>query len=203
MILKQLRHLRVNLALGERSLRRLNAFFQISLLLLIRVQDLQKLFINFWLALKTVLDFVDVIDCMIEFNGLRLAGWPTAVGSCHHARDRTGDRRYLCRTQWRVGVRRARDIRRRLQSGVDGLLMRLLLRGGGVDRFRVQTRRNRDGLRSGTTNLRVAHRGGLHQDCIRRHRNVDLVVRLHLDFVARRQEGIEADDQFRMAFEER
>ena len=41
-----------------------------SLVLLVGVQDLQELFVNIRLRLKPILDFVHIIDCMIELYRL-------------------------------------------------------------------------------------------------------------------------------------
>lgn len=37
---------------------------------LVRVQDLQKGFVDVWLALEAVLDLVDVVDGVVELHGL-------------------------------------------------------------------------------------------------------------------------------------
>ena len=46
------------------------AFFDGLLVFLIGVQNLQKLLVNLGLIRKSVFDLVDVIDSVIEFNGL-------------------------------------------------------------------------------------------------------------------------------------
>lgn len=37
---------------------------------LVRVKNLQKGFVDVWLALKTVFDLVDIVDGMVELHGL-------------------------------------------------------------------------------------------------------------------------------------
>ena len=46
------------------------AFFDGLLVFLIGVQNLQKLLVNLGLTRKSVFDLVDVIDSVVEFNGL-------------------------------------------------------------------------------------------------------------------------------------
>ena len=45
-------------------------FFKTPLFLLIGMQYLQELFVYLGLSLESVLDFVDIIDGVIEFDGL-------------------------------------------------------------------------------------------------------------------------------------
>ena len=73
MILKELRHFIVNFGFGQRRpivRRGHDTLFQNTLLLLIRMKDLQKLFIDIRLALKAVLYLVHVVDGMVKFDRL-------------------------------------------------------------------------------------------------------------------------------------
>ena len=54
----------------------IRVFFSVRVTDLIRVQDLQERFVNVGLALKAVLDLVDVVDGVVELHRLVvLHGW--------------------------------------------------------------------------------------------------------------------------------
>lgn len=48
------------------------------------MQDFQERFVDVWLTLETVLDLVDIVNCVVEFHRLIvLERWPTGWRAAH------------------------------------------------------------------------------------------------------------------------
>ena len=76
LVLKELCHFGVDLGFGQsRSvIDRADFILEDALLLLVRVQNLQKLLVDVRLTVEAVLDLVDIVDGVVELNRLGSAG---------------------------------------------------------------------------------------------------------------------------------